>query len=76
MDDIGTFKKTHQCPKCANSYFSLYVKWMDTYIKRTYTCENCLWSFVEMANCTSPSSVQAPSLPNPSVVSVQPVQSK
>jgi len=56
MDDTEKFQKTHECPKCANSYFALHVKWMETYVKRTYTCEDCLWSCVETTNCTSPAS--------------------
>jgi len=76
MDLIEQFWKTRECPKCANSYFTLDVNWMETYVKTAYTCDRCNWSFISMTSCTSPSSVQAPSLPSRSVASVQPVQSK
>lgn len=76
MDLLEKFQKTHECPKCTNSYFSLHVRWMETYVKRTYTCEDCLWSFVEMSSCTMPSNTPVLSSPSPSVVSVQPLQLK
>lgn len=77
MDDqVDKFQKTHACPKCANSYFTLNVNWMSTYVQTVYTCEGCNWSFIRMASCTSPSSVQAPSSSSQSVVSARPAQSK
>lgn len=75
-DLLDKFQKTHACPKCANSYFTLNVNWMSTYVKTVYTCESCNWSFIKMASCTSPASAPAPSLPSQSVVSGQPAQSK
>jgi len=76
MEDIAKFQKKHECPKCANSYFSIHVRWMTTYVKRTYTCEDCLWSCVEMSSCTSAASVPAPSSPDRSVVSVLQTESR
>ena len=75
-DMLDTFQKTHACPKCANSYFTLNVHWMDKYVKTVYTCESCNWSFIRMASCTSPSSVPVPSSPNQSVVSEPQTQTK
>jgi len=70
MDLIEQFWKTRECPKCANSYFTLDVNWMDTYIKTVYTCDSCRWSFIAMTSCTSAANVRAPSSPNRSTVSV------
>lgn len=75
-DLINKFEKTHTCPKCANSYFTLNVNWLDTHVKTVYTCESCNWSFYRMSSCTSPSSAPAPSLPSQSVVFAQPARSK
>ena len=63
-DLVEKFEKTHACPKCANSYFTLNVHWLDTHVKTVYTCEGCNWSFYRMSSCTSPASARAPSLPN------------
>jgi len=76
MDLLEKFQKTRECPKCEDSYFSMNIHWMDTYMKTVYTCDSCNWSFVVMSNCTSPSNAPDPSSPSPSKVSVQPVQSK
>jgi len=63
-DQLDKFQKTRACPKCANSYFTLDVNWMSTYIKTVYTCDTCNWSCIKMANCTSPANVRDPSLSN------------
>ena len=76
MDLVDQFQKTHVCPKCANSYFTLNVNWMSTYVKTVYTCESCNWSFIKMSSCTSPSNAPAPSSPNRLKVSELPTQSK
>jgi ribosomal protein L37AE/L43A len=72
---LEKFEKTHACPKCENSYFTLNVNWMSTYIKTVYTCESCNWSFIKMSSCTSPSNVQDLSLSNRSTTSVPQTQS-
>jgi hypothetical protein len=77
MDDqIKTFEKTHACPKCANSYFTLDVHWMNSYIKTVYICDLCNWSFTKLSNCTSPASSQDPSLQGQSATSEQKNQTK
>lgn len=73
---VEQFQKTRECPKCANTYFSLEVNWMNTYVKTTYTCDSCNWGFVLMTSCTSDASAPAPSSPNRSVASVPQTQSK
>ena len=73
---VEQFQKTRECPKCANSYFTLEVNWMDTYVKTTYTCDNCNWSFILMSNCTSPANVQDLSSSNQSAASAPQTQSK
>jgi hypothetical protein len=73
---LEKFEKTHACPKCANSYFTLNVNWMNTYIQTVYTCESCNWSFIRMSNCTSPSNAQGLSLSNQSAASVPQTQSR
>ena len=75
-DQLNTFLKTRECPKCANSYFTLEVNWMDKYVKTIYTCDGCNWSCVAMSSCTSPANAQAPSSPNRSGVSELQTQSK
>ena len=75
-DLVDKFEKTHACPKCANSYFTLNVHWMDTYVKTVYTCESCNWSFIRMASCTSPSNARGPSSSNQSKASVPQTQSR
>lgn len=59
-----------ECPKCENSYFTLEIRWMDTYVITQYTCESCNWKILK-SNYTSPSNAQAPSCSNQSVVSAQ-----
>ena len=77
MDDpVDKFQKTHACPKCANSYFTLNVNWMSTYVQTVYTCEGCNWSFIRMASCTSPSNAPSPSSPDRLKVSEPRTQSK
>jgi ribosomal protein L37AE/L43A len=76
MDLLEQFRTTHECPKCANSYFSMHIRWMDTYVKTVYTCEDCNWSVIVMSSCTSPASAQAPSSPNQSAVSEPQTQLK
>jgi predicted CxxxxCH...CXXCH cytochrome family protein len=76
VDLVEQFQKTHECPKCANSYFTLNVNWLDTYVKTIYTCDSCHWSFIRMSSCTSPANVQSPSLPDRLKVSEPHTQSK
>jgi hypothetical protein len=77
MEDVlANFMKSRECPKCANSYFSLEVSWMDKYIQTVYTCDRCNWSCIAMSSCTSPANVQAPSSPSRSGVSELQTQSK
>jgi hypothetical protein len=71
MDVLDKFQKTHECPKCARSYFTLDISWMNTYVKTVYTCESCSWSCIVMSSCTSPSSVRDLSLKGQSVTSSQ-----
>ena len=73
---VEQFQKTHECPKCTNSYFGMNIQWMDTYVKTVYTCDNCNWSFILMSNCTSPANVQGLSSSNPSAASAPPTQTK
>lgn len=75
-DELEKFQTSHECPKCANSYFNMNIQWMDTYTKTVYTCDSCNWSCVAMSSCTSPASAPAPSFPNQSIACAQPVQTK
>lgn len=75
-DEIKTFEKTRACPKCVNSYFTLEVNWMNTYVKTVYICDSCSWSFIKMSNCTSPASSQGLSLQGQSITSEQKTQTK
>lgn len=62
-----------ECVKCKNSYFTLDISWMNTYVETKYTCESCNWSFV-VSNCTSTASAPDLSCSNQSATSVQQVQ--
>lgn len=75
-DAVDKFEKTHACPKCENSYFTLNVHWLDTHVKTVYTCEGCNWSFYRMSSCTSPASARGPSSSNRLTVSEQHTLSK
>jgi len=77
MNAIEKFRKTHECPKCANRYFTLEMNWMNAYVKTSYVCEKCNWGCILMSspNCTSLASSLDPSSPSRSEVSGQMIRS-
>ena len=62
-------KMIQECPKCKDSYFTLVIRWISSYIITEYICESCNWNFVT-SNCTLTASAPDLSCSNQSVVSV------